>query len=105
VRPPPAMPSPRPAAGSTGPAKAAPPSGPPRTDRELLEALEGQRGRLTFDERRAFGQMLVAMKAGRIQALSYAQRAWAQEVGARLGLGVSKVEGWRDINKDLKHKP
>jgi hypothetical protein len=102
VRPRPVMPTPWPQPATTGPAKASPPLGPPRTDRELLEALERVASRLTTGERRSFGDMLAAMKGGRIQALSYAQRAWAQEVGARLGLGVAKVEGWREVGKDLK---
>jgi hypothetical protein len=105
VRPPPVMPTPRPLVAIASPAKVSPPLGPPRTDRELLEALEAQRGRLTFVEARAFGKMLYDMHGGRLQALSYAQRAWAQEVGARLGLGVAKVEGWREVGKDLKRDP
>lgn len=100
VRPPPAMPAPQ--AVATGPAKASPLVKPPQTDRELLEALETRRGRLTFAEARAFGKMLYDMRGGWLLALSCPQRAWAQEVGARLGLGVAKVEGWREVGKDLK---
>lgn len=105
VRPPPAMPASWPMVVTTSAAKASLPLGLPRTDRELLEALEARRSRLTFAEARAFGKMLHDMKAARIQALSYAQRAWTQEVGARLGLGVAKVEGWREVDKDLKRGP
>jgi len=101
VRPPPPAPAARAATSTAAPA----PSSSPRTDLELLEALVLQRAHLTIDEHRAFGGMLDRLRAGWIRALSYPQRAWAQEVAARVGLDVDAPDDWRETAAELRHDP
>lgn len=99
VRPPPAMPNPiaptkheaRPAAVNS-----------PRTDVEILDAIVSKHEQLTAKERRAFDGMRARMRSRTIFALSYAQRAWAQEVAARLGFDVETPGEWRETAKALR---
>jgi hypothetical protein len=97
VRPAPVMPVGRALRVVEAPLPVWPEAGPPRTDGELLEALGRVQARLYPRELEAFGRMLADVRAGRFRALSFRQRAWAQEVGARVGIpGVEVPEEWRD---------
>jgi hypothetical protein len=98
VRPAPALPVRRPLRLVDAPPVPWQDARPPRTDRELLEALGRVKARLYPREREAFGRMLAEMRAGRFRALSFRQRAWGQEVGARVGIpGVEAPWEWRDF--------
>lgn len=107
VSPPPAMPVGRPLAPSRAfGVSSLRPATPANTNSDLwlLEALEAVAWRcdggpsLYPREREAFGRMLADMREGRFRALSYRQRAWAQEVGARVGIpGVEAPGEWRDF--------
>jgi hypothetical protein len=103
VPPPPPVPVPRAQQAITRPAGAFEPVSPPRGDRELLGALERVSSRLTDFERKAFRGMLVRLRAGR-QALTYAQRAWAQEVAVKVGIpGVeAPPEDWREVAAEIR---
>lgn len=72
------------------------------TDRQLLDAVCMANSRLAPHERRAFLDMRQRMHAGRMPALSYAQRAWLQEAAARIGLGAKEVDGWRQVAKGIR---
>jgi len=61
-----------------------------------------RRSRLTTEQARSFAGMLDRLRAGWIRALSYSQRAWAQEVAARVGLDVETPEGWREVAAELR---
>lgn len=103
VRPPPPAPVPRLQAAAARPVSAFEPVAPVQTDRELLAALERVSSRLTAAERSAFAGMLSRLCAGR-QALTYAQRAWAQEVAVKVGVpGVGPPpEDWREVAATLR---
>lgn len=92
VAPRPSMPVAQELATSTIPSPAAATS--PRSDRELLDALMAARERLTANESRAFGDMHARFVARRLRALTFAQRVWAQEVAARVGLDVEAPGYW-----------
>ena len=74
-----------------------PPNPAPRTDLDLLTALDALSAQLYPGERVAFGRMLRLMHSGSCVALSYKQRAWAQEVGVRVGLNIQHPGEWRDV--------
>jgi len=100
VRPPPPAPAPRSALPVQQPLHQ--PTNAPRTDLELLEAIMSRRARLTTEEARSFDGMLYRLRTQWTFALSYSQRAWAQEVGARVGLDVDAPEGWREVAAELR---
>ena len=75
-----------------------------RTDLELLEALAAVPERLSSNERRAFKNMLERFQLGAVKALSFAQRAWAQEAAARAGLGELAVDDWRETAAELRRR-
>jgi hypothetical protein len=68
----------------------------PRSDLELLEALEGRALSLDAGEREAFAGMLERLRNGRARFLTYPQRAWAQQSAARLGLDAKAPGGWQE---------
>ena len=72
------------------------------TDRWLLDTVCKASSRLYPRERAAFLDMQKRMAAGRLHALSYAQRAWLQEAAARLGLAVSDPGDWRKEARAIK---
>ena len=76
----------------------------PETDRELLDAILSVASGPNADERRAFDGMRNQMAAGRIQALSYSQRAWAQQVAARLGFDVESPTDWRETAREIRQR-
>lgn len=80
------------------------PTKAPRTDAELLDAIMSVPARLTTVESRAFGEMRRRMASRLLYALSYAQRAWAQEVAARLGFDVEAPDrdGWRETAAGIR---
>lgn len=102
VRPAPQAPSPRPVLPPKAPltVKLLPAS--LKTDLGLLEALAATQGKLSAAEREAFTGMLNRLRAGWIRALSYAQRAWAQEVGARVGLDIEHPGDWRETAAQIQ---
>lgn len=102
VRPPPRAPVPRAARPCP---RVASPLPAPRTDLELLEALAHRRAALGDHEWAAFGRMLDGMRRGAIRSLSYAQRAWAQEVAHRIGLDVDHPGDWREVAAELRRDP
>lgn len=98
VRPPPPMPTAKMGLDPAAPVVVQ----APRTDKQILDAIVSKAERLTDKERGSFKNMQKAMADGRIVALSFAQRAWAQEAAARLGFDVETPEDWRDTATKLR---
>jgi hypothetical protein len=71
-------------------------------DFDLLAQLCARGDRLQAREREAFADMHKRMGAGRLHALSFAQRAWAQEAAARVGLDVQAPADWRRVAAEVK---
>jgi hypothetical protein len=101
VRPPPPMPVAK--AFVLGPATPTVKQSP-ETDRELLDAILSAFCRLSAREQNAFGGMRQDMGAGRLNALSYSQRAWAQQVAARLGFDVEVPDDWRETAREIRQR-
>lgn len=102
VRPPPAMPKARPAAPSPKPRASVQVGHSPRTDLDLLTAIASKPDELDAFERTAFGKMLGLMQRCEIRALSYAQRAWAQQVASRVGFNVADPGDWQEVARAIR---
>lgn len=58
--------------------------------KELVAAVDDERGRLSDSEQQAFEGMLDTLEAGRFPCLTGRQRKWANDVAERLGVEPSQ---------------